>query len=109
MLGEVRVERCAAFDAAAVMLDDFLQRLESTVVHVRRGDGNVAERGDGKLASVTFSLRHLVAARVFALGVEAVVRKAVRGESCAAVAVETVRAILAGARLVFRSEEHTSE
>src|ERR1035438_5840416 len=104
MLGEVRVERGAAFDAAAVMLDDFLQRLEAAVVHVRRGDGNVAERGDGKLASVSFSLRHLITARVFEFGIQAVVRKAGRGEVCAAMTVETVRAVLAGARLVFRHE-----
>lgn len=42
MFGEVGIEGGAAFHAAAVVLDDFLQRGEAAIVHVGRGEGDVA-------------------------------------------------------------------
>ena len=59
MFRKVGIERLTALHAAAVMLDDFLQRGEPSVVHVGRGARHVAQAGHDELATVRRLARHL--------------------------------------------------
>lgn len=58
MLGEVGIKRGTSAQVVIVMLDDFFERLEAPIVHVGRGEGNVAQAGRGEFVEVTFVLSH---------------------------------------------------
>ena len=104
MLGEVGIERRVAVDAGGVVLDDFFERLESSVVHVGRGEGDVAEAGRGELAVVGVLPRDGSESEV-GFEIEAIVVKAVVREESASVTVEAVRTELFPSWIVLFEEE----
>ena len=57
VLGKVRVERRAPLHSMVVVLDDFLQCREAPVVHVGRGEGDVAQARHHEAAVVCGILR----------------------------------------------------
>ena len=103
MLREVRIERGTAVDAGAVVFDHFLEGREPAVVHVGTGEGHIAQTRCGEFSVIAREIGDLETPAVRA--VEAVVMKLVIAEQRPPMAVETIRAILAGAGLVFRHEQ----
>src|ERR1017187_10421221 len=108
MLGQIGIERRAAFRAGAVMLDHVLQSPETPVVHVRRGDGDIAQRRHGEFSLVAVALRDVVTAKVSEFGIKTVVREGLALKQRPAVAMKTIRAVLLVARIVFGVEQFKS-
>ena len=52
VLGQIWIEGGAAFHAGAVMLDDFFERGETAVVHVRPGQRYISQGGRREFAFV---------------------------------------------------------
>ena len=75
----------ACWTPVAVVLQHFLERREAAIVHVGRGEFDVAQRGHGEFAAVAFALGDLVAALVLKIRVEAVVGEGLALEQRAAV------------------------
>src|SRR5258706_7902862 len=105
MLGEIGIKCGAALHAGAVMFDDFFERLETTVVHVGRGESDVAQRRRGELALVGIFASDFRAAKVLEFGIESVVGQGLALEQWAAVTMETVRSELLATRVVLGHEE----
>ena len=64
MLGEIRIERGRRPDAAVVVLDHLFERGKATIVHIRRGDCDVAQGRNAELSPVGFVFRHRGTARI---------------------------------------------
>ena len=91
MLGKVRGERGRGTDAAIVMIHDLFQRGESTVVHVRRGDRDIAKRRRSELSPIGFALRHRITAGIGESRIQSVVGEGAAREEISTVAVKAVR------------------
>src|SRR5262245_12885137 len=90
MLGQIRIQRGATLYSAAVMLADFLQGRQTSVVHVRRGDGDIAKRRGCELSQVRVLARNLASASVLEFRVETVVRKGLALKQRATVTMKAV-------------------
>src|SRR5690348_2210342 len=105
MLGEVWIERGTPLHAGAVVLDGFLQRLETAVVHVGCGQFHVSQRWHAELALVALPAGDALAARIGERGIQAVVREILALKQRPAVAVKTIGAELFAPRIVFGMEQ----
>ena len=105
MFAEIRIERVGALHAAAVVVDDFLKRGEAAVVHVGRGQRDVAQGRGFEFSAVCGVAGDRHPAGVGGFEVEAVVVKQVVGEKRAAVAVETIRATESACGIVLGHEQ----
>src|ERR1700677_2890311 len=106
VLGEVRVESRGAFYVFTVMINYFLQICETAIVHIGRGEFDIAKTRSGEFAEVGFTRSDFETAGVGDVGeVQAVVVELMVREERAAVAMEAIRAVAAHARFVFRHEQ----
>ena len=64
MLGEIGVEGGGALDVLAVVVNNLIEGLETPVVHVGRGEFDVAQAGGGEPAAVGFATGDFEAAGV---------------------------------------------
>ena len=94
-----------AFDAGVVVLDDLLQGPEATVVHVGRGEGEIAQGGDFEFAAIVGIAGDKFASQVLGVVLESVVVKSVVAEEGAAVAVEAIRAFESVGWIMLGDEE----
>lgn len=76
--------------ARIVVADNFLERVETPVVHVRIRDGNIAERGCFEFAFVRFDVREKISPWVNGNGIKPCVMETVIGEVETAVAVKAI-------------------
>ena len=79
-------------DSIRIVIDDLFERGESAVVHVRRGEFDVAERRHLELSGVGTPAGCRLAAAIGEFGIEPVVLEQVVGEELVAVAMEAVGA-----------------
>src|SRR5262245_27350374 len=105
MFRQIWIESGTAFYPSAVMLHHILQRREAAITHVRRGEGDVAERRRGEFSLVRIFAGNFRPARVGEFRVEPVVRESLALEQRPAVAMKTIGAVLLAARIKFRHEQ----
>ena len=105
MLGQVWVQGLAAPNAGRVVLNHLRQCLKSAIMHVRAGEGDIAERGHGKFALVTRAARRLGAPGIGRVFVQTVVRKGLALKERPAMTMKAIRAELSAARIVLGGEQ----
>src|SRR4051812_13560936 len=102
---QIGIERVAAFNARAVMFNDLFQGGKTSVVHIRCGHRDIAQRGCVELASVRLVVAGDEAARVLWMKVEAIVVKGVITKKRTAMAMKAVRAKLPATRIILGVEQ----
>src|SRR6516162_8702429 len=105
MLGEVGIESRAAFHARRVMINYFVQGFETAVVHVRGGEGDIAQRRNGEFSVIERPARDFSKPKIRESFVETVIGEALALKQWSAMAVEAVGSELIQARVVFRREQ----
>jgi hypothetical protein len=98
MFGEVRVRRAAAFHACAVVLDDFFQRRESSVVHVGRSHLDIAQGWNRGFSVIAVAFRDFRSSIVFEKQIQSVVGKSHALEQRTAMTMKAIRSELPTAR-----------
>src|SRR5262249_32938062 len=101
MFGDVWVEGRAALDAGAVVFDHFFEGREAAVVHIRRGQFDVAQGGRGEFSLIGVLFTNLRTAWIAKGGIESVIGERLAGEQWSAVTVEAISAELLPPRIVF--------
>jgi len=90
VFGKIGVELGGALHPGSVVCDDFFQGVETAVVHVGGGEGDVAQGGGLELARVGLGSGDKLASLVGGHEIESVVFGREVGEEAAAVAVKTI-------------------
>src|SRR3954468_10563536 len=101
MFRKIRIKRGAALYASAVVLDSFVKRGETSVVHVRRGQGHIAQRRRGKFSFVVLIPGNIRTTAILRLRIGSFVREALTLKQRPAMTVETIRAELSAAWVAF--------
>ncbi len=87
------------------MLNDFIQRMEATIMHVGRGELHVAKRRNGEFSLVAVALGRREPSQVAEGGVQPIIRKSLTTEKWASMAVKAISPMLAMCGIVLRVKE----
>ena len=85
------------------MLDDFSKRLEPSIVHVGRGQGNVTKRRCDEEVAVSLPAGDQLQTQIEVIGYP-IVMETVIGKERAAMAVKAISALQAATGIIFRHE-----
>lgn len=105
MFGEIRVEIRSAMDAFVIMLNDLLECLKPTIVHIGRGESDISEAWRGEFSSISFFSGNFHESGIGKRGLESIIVKLMIAEEGTSVAVEAVRSILLAAWFILREKE----
>ena len=92
-------------DPLVIMLNDFFECLEPTIVHVGRGKSNISEAWGSEFPPIGFFPGDIHEPNIGKRGLESVVVKLMIAEEGSSVAVEAVRSILLAAWFILREKE----